>query len=113
MQNLILNTDSYKTSHFVQYPQGAEYVSSYIESRGGAYPATVFWFAIIYKAVFKLPISLADIDEAEEICGAHGVPLIAPVGCIFLLHTTAFALTYRSCSRGKCGAYGQCISASG
>lgn len=42
MQNLILNTDSYKTSHFVQYPQGAEYVSSYIESRGGAYPATVF-----------------------------------------------------------------------
>lgn len=79
MQNLILNTDSYKTSHFVQYPQGAEYVSSYIESRGGAYPATVFFgLQLFVKQYLTKPISLADIDEAEEICGAHGVPFNRP-----------------------------------
>ncbi|HEY6529920.1 MAG TPA: nicotinate phosphoribosyltransferase [Cellvibrionaceae bacterium] len=75
MQNLILNTDSYKTSHFVQYPEGAEYVSSYIESRGGVYPATVFFgLQMFIKQYLTKPISLADIDEAEEICAAHGVP---------------------------------------
>lgn len=75
MQNLILNSDSYKTSHFVQYPAGAEYVSSYIESRGGAYPATVFFgLQMFIKQYLSKPISLADIDEADEICAAHGVP---------------------------------------
>lgn len=75
MQNLILNTDSYKTSHFVQYPEGAEYVSSYIESRGGVYPATVFFgLQMFIKQYLCKPICLADIDEAEEICRAHGVP---------------------------------------
>ena len=41
--NLILNTDSYKTSHYLQYPPQTEYVSSYIESRGGDYPDTLFF----------------------------------------------------------------------
>lgn len=33
--NFILNTDSYKASHYLQYSEGTEYVYSYIESRGG------------------------------------------------------------------------------
>ncbi|MFO1389506.1 nicotinate phosphoribosyltransferase [Cellvibrio sp.] len=75
MQNLILNTDSYKTSHFVQYPEGAEYVSSYIESRGGVYPTTVFFgLQMFIKQYLTKPITLADIDEADEICALHGVP---------------------------------------
>lgn len=75
MQNLILNTDSYKTSHFVQYPQGAEFVSSYIESRGGQYATTVFFgLQMFIKQYLTKPITLADIDEAELICAAHGVP---------------------------------------
>ena len=75
MQNLILNTDSYKTSHFVQYPQGAEFVSSYIESRGGVHASTVFFgLQMFIKQYLTKPITLADIDEAEIICAAHGVP---------------------------------------
>lgn len=75
MQNLILNTDSYKMSHYLQYPQGAEFVSSYIESRGGVYPETVFFgLQLFLKQYLTRPISLADIDEAEIICVAHGVP---------------------------------------
>lgn len=75
MQNLILNTDSYKTSHFVQYPQGAEFVSSYIESRGGVHASTVFFgLQMFIKQYLTAPITLEDIDEAEMICAAHGVP---------------------------------------
>ena len=35
--NLLLCTDSYKTSHWKQYPPGTEYVYSYFESRGGTH----------------------------------------------------------------------------
>ena len=31
--NLILNTDSYKASHWLQYPPNTEYVSFYVEAR--------------------------------------------------------------------------------
>jgi nicotinamide phosphoribosyltransferase len=75
MQNLILNTDSYKTSHYLQYPEGTEFVSSYIESRGGVYPETTFFgLQMFLKQYLTKPITLADIDEAEAICIAHGVP---------------------------------------
>ena len=33
--NMILNTDSYKYSHFAQYPPGTKAISAYIESRRG------------------------------------------------------------------------------
>lgn len=33
--NPILNTDSYKASHYLQYPPEASAMFSYIESRGG------------------------------------------------------------------------------
>ena len=33
MKNILLNTDSYKASHYLQYPPKSEYISSYIEAR--------------------------------------------------------------------------------
>ncbi|WP_415894443.1 nicotinate phosphoribosyltransferase [Neptuniibacter sp. PT8_73] len=75
MKNLILNTDSYKTSHYVQYPQGTEFVSSYIESRGGVYANTiVFGLQAFIKAYLSKPVTKEDIDEAEVVLTAHGVP---------------------------------------
>ena len=75
MNNMILNTDSYKTSHYLQYPPGAEYVSSYIESRGGDYAETlVFGLQAFIKEYLTRPISRGDIDEAEAVLTAHGVP---------------------------------------
>ncbi len=75
MRNFILNTDSYKVSHFAQYPAGTEFVSSYIESRGGVYPQTVFFgLQAFLKEYLSKPITAADIAEADSICTAHGVP---------------------------------------
>ncbi|WP_221800874.1 nicotinate phosphoribosyltransferase [Oceanobacter mangrovi] len=75
MTNLILNTDSYKTSHYLQYPPATEYVSSYIESRGGEYAQTlVFGLQAFIKQYLSKPINQSDIDEADAILTAHGVP---------------------------------------
>ncbi|HBF09437.1 MAG TPA: nicotinate phosphoribosyltransferase, partial [Gammaproteobacteria bacterium] len=75
MTNIILNTDSYKASHYKQYPHGAEYISSYIESRGGIYSKTTFFgLQMFIKQYLTKPITLSDIDEAEIIFTAHGLP---------------------------------------
>jgi nicotinamide phosphoribosyltransferase len=72
---LLLNTDSYKTSHWAQYPPGTQTVYSYIESRGGLHDRTVFFgLQYILKEYFSQAVTMADIDVAEEICRAHGVP---------------------------------------
>ena len=87
MKNLILNTDSYKTSHYLQYPPGTEYVSSYIESRGGRFDETLFFGlqAFIHEYLSS-PITRADIDEAEALLATHGVPFNR-AGWEYILHT--------------------------
>lgn len=74
--NLLLNTDSYKASHWLQYPPGTEYVYSYIESRGGLYDATVFFGlqAFIKEYLEGQAFTIQDIDEAEKFFKAHGEP---------------------------------------
>lgn len=75
MPNLILNTDSYKASHFLQYPQGTEVVSSYIESRGGDFPLCVFFgLQAFIKEYLLQPVTEADVEEASELFFAHGEP---------------------------------------
>jgi nicotinamide phosphoribosyltransferase len=74
-KNIILNTDSYKTSMFKQYPMGTSGVYSYIESRGGRYDRTVmFGLQAFIKEYLLEPITQADIDIADEIITAHGEP---------------------------------------
>ncbi|PRY76623.1 nicotinamide phosphoribosyltransferase [Yoonia maritima] len=73
--NLIYDTDSYKLSHYSQYPGGTEYVSSYIEPRRA-------WDHIDEVVFFGLQIELAKLagtvvtqamlDEAAPFLKAHG-----------------------------------------
>jgi len=73
--NLILKSDSYKYSHFMFLPQNADYAMSYIESRGGKYDYTLFFGLQYYVLRFLMkPITMEDIDEAEQIITAHGLP---------------------------------------
>ena len=73
--NIILNSDSYKYSMPWQYPPGTEYVYSYIESRGGPWAHTVFFGLQAYiKQYLTTPITMEDINEAEEIILANGEP---------------------------------------
>lgn len=70
--SLILNTDSYKLSHFLQYPPGTQVINSYIEPRGGALEHVVFFgLQAFLKDVLSERITQADIDEAEAIAQTH------------------------------------------
>jgi nicotinamide phosphoribosyltransferase len=74
-RNLILNTDSYKASHYLQYPPQTSHLSSYIESRGGEYQQLVFFgLQAFLKDYICHPIIKENIDEAEAILIAHGLP---------------------------------------
>src|ERR1700747_2734937 len=73
--SILLNTDSYKSSMFLQYPPHTEFVHSYIESRGGRFDKTVFFgLQAFLKDYLSTPITKTDVAIAKEIWEAHGEP---------------------------------------
>lgn len=75
LDNLLLNTDSYKASHWLQYPPGTDATFFYVESRGGTHDRTVFFgLQAILKEYLAKPITHADVDEARDVFAAHGEP---------------------------------------
>jgi nicotinamide phosphoribosyltransferase len=72
----ILNADSYKHSHFLQYPPGTTRISSYIEARrGGAFPEAVFFgLQAFLEGYLTKPVRAAEVDSAALLAAAHGVP---------------------------------------
>jgi len=79
LSNLILNTDSYKASHFLQYPPGTEEISSYVESRGGRFAHTLFFgLQAFIKQYLLNPVTYDDVGEAEELLTSHGLPFNQP-----------------------------------
>ncbi len=73
MDNILLNTDSYKMTHWKQYPPGSEYVYSYFESRGGMFNELIFFGLeyIIKKYLQGFVISKNKIEEAAALCDEH------------------------------------------
>lgn len=75
LRNPLLNTDSYKASHWLQYPPGTDATFFYVESRGGVHDRTVFFgLQAILKEYLSTPITHADVDEARDLFAAHGEP---------------------------------------
>lgn len=75
LHNLILNTDSYKAAHFLQYPPGTTALTSYIESRGGDYSSVLFFgLQAILREYLAKPINDEMVDEAVAFFAQHGVP---------------------------------------
>jgi nicotinamide phosphoribosyltransferase len=70
--NPILATDSYKVTHWPVYPEGTQYVYSYLESRGGDFPETVFFGLHYYlKKFLTTRVTTEMIDRAEKRFTAH------------------------------------------
>lgn len=71
--NFLLRTDSYKFTHWKQYPPKTARIYSYLESRGGMFDNTVFFGLQYYlKQYLEGPrFTKADIDEADEFCRQH------------------------------------------
>lgn len=78
--NIILATDSYKASHYLQYPPKTQTIVSYIEARGVSkslgYDAKDVCFVGLQPLLEFLaqPVTLYDITDAERVLTAHGLP---------------------------------------
>lgn len=72
--NVPSGTDSYKLTHYGQYPEGTERVYSYFEARKGARFDTTVFIGLQYllKEYFSgVVVTKEGIDRAEAICKAH------------------------------------------
>lgn len=75
--NLILNSDSYKTSHWLQLPELTDGMYSYGEARGSdhGYTEVVQWgMTAIIKKYFLKPITAADVAQAGRFVDRHMGP---------------------------------------
>jgi len=72
--NIVTMTDSYKMTHFAQYPENTQKVYSYFEARKGAkFDKTVF-FGLQYLLKEYLEgtvVTKEDVDAAEKIAAVH------------------------------------------
>jgi nicotinamide phosphoribosyltransferase len=81
-RNLLLQSDSYKYSHFLQYPEGAQHVVSYIEARGYSNNSLIpkdedIVFCGIegfIKDFLLKPFEFYDVADAAKIVKASGLP---------------------------------------
>lgn len=71
----LFDTDSYKVSHYLQYPPGTTSMFSYIESRGGEYDETVFFGLQYYlKEYLSHRVTVEEVEKAKELFAVHGEP---------------------------------------
>lgn len=71
--NIIMLSDSYKVTHYNQYPPGVKGVYSYFESRGGRWSDIVFFGLqyILKRYLQGQQVTIEKIAEAKSFFGAH------------------------------------------
>jgi nicotinamide phosphoribosyltransferase len=71
--NILLLTDSYKVTHWPQYPKGTQRVTSYLESRGGMFDTTLFFgLQIIMKKYLSGKVVTEEkIQQAKKFLDSH------------------------------------------
>ncbi len=76
--NIILDTDSYKSSHYLQYPKETKGLFSYLEARWSyGNGSSVIFFGLQYilkKYLEGSVVTKEDVLEAEELFTKHGEP---------------------------------------
>jgi nicotinamide phosphoribosyltransferase len=74
--NPILSTDSYKHSHFLQYPPETRTLSAYVEARPGGFSDQVLFLGLqpFLLDYLDQPITRHHVEEAQDITRAHGLP---------------------------------------
>src|SRR5690606_9454690 len=73
--SIILDTDSYKLSHFAQYKPGTSKMMSYFESRGGEYTeCTLFGLQYLLHEYLSEEITHEMVNEAKAFALANGEP---------------------------------------
>lgn len=71
--NILMLSDSYKVTHWPQYPEGTDTVTSYLESRGGQFKETLFFgLQYILKTYLSGQVVTEEkIQKAKKFWDAH------------------------------------------
>lgn len=71
--NLLRRSDSYKYTHWKQYPPGTQHIYSYLEARGGRFEESVFFGLQYYLREYLAGVRVTQehIEDAERFCNAH------------------------------------------
>lgn len=69
--NLLMMVDSYKVSHWLQFPEGMDFASYYVESRGGKFDETMVAGIRYLREIISQPITMEDVEEAKSFYEAH------------------------------------------
>ncbi|MFC3531655.1 nicotinate phosphoribosyltransferase [Vogesella facilis] len=101
--NPILNTDSYKLSHWKQYPPGTDGMYSYVAARGGTASHVLFFgLQALLQDYLSQPLTAAHIDEAEALAALHGVPFNrAGFERVLTLHGGYWPVRIRAVAEGE------------
>lgn len=71
----LFDTDSYKASHYLQYPPGTTSMYSYIESRGGEFKETLFFgLQYLIKEYLLHRVTIEEVEKAKVFYEKHGLP---------------------------------------
>lgn len=71
----ITDTDSYKLSHWTQYPPGFQGMMSYFESRGGRFKeCTLFGLQYLLHEYLSRRVTRQQVEDAAAFAKAHGEP---------------------------------------
>lgn len=101
--NILLRTDGYKLSQFLQYPPNTTKIFSYGASRGSKYTDRNLFFGLQYyiKANLTTPITHSDVNFAKMIVEAYGAPFNES-GWRYIVdkHNGIFPLRIRSLEEG-------------
>lgn len=75
LDNHAMDTDSYKWSHWNQYPDFTTRMMSYFESRGGEFPTTtLFGLQYVLHRFLSKPLLVEDVVVAQAFAQDHGEP---------------------------------------
>lgn len=69
--NICMATDSYKVSHWLQFPQGMNRSSYYIESRGGVYDATMIAGVKYITSILERGVTAKQVQKAAVYWAKH------------------------------------------
>jgi len=76
MRNIFgdLDVDSYKLSHYLQYPKGTTNISSYVTAREGTDEICFFGLNMWLKDVLDNETNSYDVENLRQFATAHGLP---------------------------------------
>lgn len=100
-KNILLQTDSYKVSHWLQFPQDSKRSFYYIESRGGADEVLFYGLQMVIKKLLNRLPTVEEVYQANDFWKAHGLDCFNTNGWLKLIELGYYPLQIKAVTEGR------------